>query len=201
MIDCYDAPDGSESRCCMSRVPCCTMRGMTTPRRIQAVFAMLLALVAAMSGWAGWAAASPQTPVIHTAAQAVLTSLTVNGPVLVKADGAHPPVLVRGNANYNGNLLEVKDYLDQPIAGVSSAGGLWVAGDDFRVFGSDIFNATITLHSNGSITLGGPTGPTVYGGSADPNVAPPCAPCHSGDRYFRTNGDTLVYLGGLWVIR
>jgi hypothetical protein len=47
-------------------------------------------------------------------------------------------------------------------------------------------------------------GPTLYGGSADPNVTPPAHVGHDfaqGDRYFRSNGDTLVYLGGTWVVK
>lgn len=181
---------------------------MTTPR---VVYAATIAVILVTGGFAGGHAAATPDRTAHpilTSAMATLTvngTTTLNGPVNVNMDATHLGLVIRGHQGNNEQPLQVFDYAGNPIAGVASAGGLWVAGDTFRIFGNDdILNATLTVWPNsGAVTLGGLNGPTIYGGAADPNVTSPCKdrPCAQGDRYFRGNGDTLIYLNGTWMAK
>jgi hypothetical protein len=186
------------------------MRTRAFATALPAIFAVLTAAGLTAGGYlTGQAVAAPAshaTPI----AKAAMSSLTVNGtttlngPVNVTMDATHAGVTIRGHEGSLEQPLRVFDHLGNPIAGVNSAGGMWVAGDNFSVYPpGDVFNASITLHMHGSITIGGPQGPTIYGGPDDPNVTSPCVdqPCATGDRDLRTNGDTLVYLGGTWVVK
>lgn len=156
---------------------------------------------------------SPAKPAATRVLGAVTSGLTVNGkttlngPVTVNSDGS------------NSQSFQVFDHAGNPIFTVPPFGGPAVLGDNFRlIYHGQIFNQALTLWQDGSITLGQSVGdprdpadpvrnqggPTLYGGSADPNVTPPAHAGHDfvqGDRYFRTNGDTLAYLGGVWVVR
>jgi hypothetical protein len=187
---------------------------MTKPARSQRPVTRILTLAIAatslvMGFLAGDAWATPVRPAVPLGSSTV-NSLTVNGtttlngPVNVTMDATHPGVTIRGHEGSLEQPLRVFDFAGNPIAGVNSAGGMWVAGDNFSVYPpGDVFHASITLHMHGSITIGGPAGPTIYGGPDDPNVVSPCVdqPCAAGDRDLRTNGDTLVYLGGTWVVK
>lgn len=179
-------------------------------RRTLALTVALGGLAALAAGYyAAVATAAPVKPAVSVLAS-VTNGLTVNGkttlngPVSVAMDATNPGVTIKGHSGSLAQPLAIYDHLGNPIAGVNSDGGMWVAGDDFRIFPpGDVFNAAITLHKHGSITIGGVHGPTLYGGGGDPNVSNPCAdqPCAEGDRYLHIDGRTLVYLGGTWVIR
>lgn len=168
-----------------------------TTLAVAALAAVALALPAS-------AAANIPNRTAYPLLASVLTSLTVNGPATINMDATHPGLVIRGHQGNGQQPLQVFDWAGNPIAGVPSHGGMWVAGDDFRVFPpGDIFNASITLHMHGSITIGGPTGPTIYGGPADPNTVSPCVdqPCHPGDRDMQntTPFTTWVYDGTTWI--
>ena len=128
-----------------------------------------------------------------------------NGPVTVQGNGTDRPLTIRGHGGAEPNLLEVFDYLGNPIFSVPRAGGPAVSGDNLRVLWPDVFTASITLHMRGSITLGGPAGVTLYSCAADPNVTPPAADqaFRGGDRCMATFApfDTSVYDGARWVVR
>jgi hypothetical protein len=170
---------------------------------------VLLALAAVVSFTPACANAAPGTPTVPVLS-AVNSSLTVNGttklngPVTVQMDTTHAGVTIRGRQGSLAQPIAVYDYLGNPIFHVGSDGGAGVTGDDFKVFPpGDVFNASITLHKHGSITIGGVHGPTLYGGGGDPNVSSPCVdqPCAPGDRYLHIDGRTLVFLGGVWTVK
>lgn len=62
--------------------------------------------------------------------------------VFQETDASRPGLQIMCAQGQNGQCLEIKDYLDQPIAGANRAGAaLWVAGDNFIAYGeNDIFN-------------------------------------------------------------
>jgi hypothetical protein len=153
--------------------------------------------------------------------------LTANAPVAINGDTGHPVtltvnrgVLINAAPGSTAQLLELKDEHGAPILSVPPFGGLAVYCDEIRVTASDIFNANLTLHWNGSITLNQQHGgATLYSGTDDPNLAPPLtdtsctAPAsprgvHPGDRYLQTGCSsadptqcygTWVWVGGRWL--
>lgn len=142
---------------------------------------------------------APRPPTALTAP----TTITGNPVTIRMTDRTQGGLIVRGVSGGTANALEVFDYAGNPIAGVAQAGGLWVTGDNFRIFPpGDVFHASLTLHMHGSITVGGDTGPTMYGGAEDPNVVSPCVdqPCHAGDRYLSQIPPypTLTFDGTTW---
>lgn len=147
------------------------------------------------------------------------------GPIIVNQDAAgHVGLIV--NANANAGTAQVATFFDHagnPIFSIPPYGGPAVFGDNFRLFApGQVFEAALTLWLNGSITLGGVQqgglaqgGVTLYSGAADPTVTPPSTLTSAaaggnpavyrafmpGDRYWRSNGETYVYLGGVWVLQ
>lgn len=206
----------------------------------------LLALAALIAGVAADAAVASPTATVTVTALTVNGPTSLNGPtttrggVTVGTGGltATAPVVLHGDSGHpagltvdrgveilaapdsSAQLLEVKDQNGAPIMSVPPFGGLAVYCDEIRVTAHDIFNANVTLHWNGSITLNQQHGGvTIYSGTDDPNLAPPLtdtsctAPAsprgvHPGDRYFQTGCSsadptqcygTWVYVGGRWL--
>lgn len=166
----------------------------------------LLAVALVSLGSLFWSASPAEATTVFT------TGIQVNGPVVVNSDGGHIGVLITGKQNSSYQLFEVDDYAHNPIFSVPPYGGPAVLGDNFRIFApTQIFGQAATLWMDGSLTLGqvqadgsNQGGVTFYSGAADPNVSPPAHAGHAfnaGDRYFRSNGATYVFLSGTWTIQ
>lgn len=173
-------------------------------RRVQIVIAALLLTGGVLGGRASAAPPDGTANARPHATAAGPTTITGNPVTIQMDDPAKDGLVVRGVRDGHGQILQAYDYAGNPIAGIAPYGGMWVAGDNFRIFPpGDIFNASITLHMHGSITIGGPDGPTIYGGADDPNVSSPCVdrPCRGGDRYLSKVAPypTLVFDGTAWV--
>jgi hypothetical protein len=131
---------------------------------------------------------------------------TLNGQTTINMDASHPGLRIKGHEGSLAQPLQVFDFLGNPIFDVGSVGGAAVTGDNLSVFPpGDVFTPVIVLRLDGSITLGGPAGPTLYGGPGDPNTAPPVhvLPFEAGDRYLSTSGlfATWVFTGAAWVVQ
>lgn len=152
------------------------------------------------------------------------SGVEVDGPLVVNSDGGHVGLLLTGRSGSTYQLLEVDDYLHNPIFSVPPFGGPAVFGDNVRIFHpSAVFGQSITFHFDGSITIGQQVGsdaapvqqggPTIYGGSADPNVTPPvhqqensagavvARPLVLGDWYLRSGAAAGLYVwtGSTWL--
>jgi hypothetical protein len=183
-----------------------------------------VALVAAVliPACAADAAPTRTTPVMA----AVTSGLTINGPVTVTMDATHPGLTIRGHSGSLAQPLAVFDYAGNPIFYVASDGGAGVTGDNFSIFAPrDVFNPVVVLHKDGAISFGGKSGPTLYGGPADPRVSSPCVTlamiqrgpvpaaldraCMGGDRYMRSGADstdplayaTYVFTSAGWTVQ
>lgn len=135
-------------------------------------------------------AAQPGTP-----AQAQTT--TVDNPWTFQMTNPGQGLVIVGPTSGNTQLLELRDYLGNPIFVCNAAGGCAVLGDDLSTFGGgDVFNPTNRLLSGGGVVIGR-NGPTLYGTQGNPAGA-----CSPGDwALTKLTGRLYACVAGVWVRR
>lgn len=195
---------------------------MRTARRLMS----LGGPVAAAAGLAVVLAASVAVaPQAASRPQSAASTVVTDNPWTYQMTNAAPDgLVVRGVANGTGQIFQIFDPFGNPIFSVPPFGGPSVFGDNLRVFHpGSVFNQSLTLHFDGSITVGQQVGsdaapvnqggPTIYGGSADPNAKPPVhqqadatgqpvnRPLVVGDWYLRSGAGYGLYVwtGSRWL--
>src|SRR6266542_583782 len=201
------------------------MKLRTVPVTLRVVYAAIVAAALAVGTAAGHTSATSDDRPVARALTAVGNSLTVNGTVRINGTDSGDALTIKTGVVGQRHGLLVVDKDNAPIFVVPGYGGPATLGDNYREFhpGAIFAGHSLILRYDGSITLGQQVGSdanpvqqggvTLYSGAADPNIQPPAheqtdahgavvtRPFYNGDRYFRANGDTLVYLDGTWVVK